>query len=97
MLHTLSRSLLIASTVLWVGCTGTPVTVCEVPNGTGCDECIDGDFTCTYDDVSVTTPACAGCQTRLALHEELCAEGRTDLREDVEDGMVCEGPFDSGE
>ena len=97
MFNMLLRSLFIASAALWLGCTGEPVTVCETPNGTGCNDCLDGEYTCTYDGVSVTTPACAGCQTRLALIYELCAEGRTESRELVEAEIVCEGPFDTEE
>jgi hypothetical protein len=69
-------------------------SVCDPVAGEFCRQCADGEFTCIYDGVSVTTEACQGCQTRIALHDELCALGRTDSRAEVDASMVCE-PVDT--
>lgn len=70
-------------------------SVCDNVEGEFCEQCNNGAVTCTYDGVSVTTESCFGCQTRLALFDELCAQGRTDSRAEVDASMVCE-PADTG-
>lgn len=77
-----------------LGCAEDP-SVCDSVEGEFCYQCNDGAVTCTYDGVSVTTEACDGCQTRLALFDELCAMGRTESRAEVDASMVCE-PADTG-
>jgi len=89
-----SLAWLVLALTLATGCAEEP-GVCDSVDGEACDQCSDGEFTCTYDGVSVTTDACQGCQTRLALFDELCALGRTDSRAEVDASMVCD-PADSG-
>ena len=70
-------------------CSSEPLTVCEVPEGTGCPQCLDGVYTCSYDGVEVTSESCGECGTRIELHEELCAQGSVELRELVEEQIEC--------
>jgi hypothetical protein len=74
-------------------------TVCEsvqtdacalAEENSACDECFDGEVTCTYGDVSATENSCAGCQARSALYRDLCDSGIMDDRSDIEAGVVCE-------
>ena len=92
------RALLLARTflvlTLAVACAKKEASVCDPVADEFCPQCADGEFTCIYDGVSVTTEACQGCQTRIALHDELCTLGRTDSRADVDASMVCE-PVDT--
>jgi hypothetical protein len=71
------------------GCAGE-ATVCEATERYACDQCYGNVYTCSYDGVSLTTRACEGCQARLDLYRELCAQGRTETRAEVDEGMVCE-------
>lgn len=74
---------------LSAGCAEEP-GVCDRVEGEFCTQCSDGAYTCTYEDVSVTTEACGGCQTRLALMDELCGLEPELRRAEVDAAMVCE-------
>ena len=64
---------------------------CEYLNDNeGCDECADGDVTCTFEEVSVTELSCGGCQAHFGLFHELCASGTTVTAAEVLEKMVCE-------
>ncbi len=54
-----------------------------------CDDCDDGDVTCTYGDHSVTQASCGGCQAEAALYQALCDAGVTDSAADIQAGMEC--------
>jgi len=55
-----------------------------------CDECYDGQVTCTYGDASATQASCGDCQARGALYQQLCDSGVGDTQEELEAGTVCE-------
>ena len=80
---------LVLTSSLAMGCAGE-ASVCDSVKGDMCNQCYGDVYTCTYDEVSVTTRACEGCQARFALYDELCALGRTDSRAEVDAAMVCE-------
>ena len=54
-----------------------------------CNECYSGDTTCTYGEYEVTEASCDGCQARSALYREMCADGVTDTRDEIQAGEVC--------
>lgn len=57
-----------------------------------CDECYDGEVTCTYGEFSATEGSCADCQALGALYDQLCDAGVTDGRADIEAGTECSDP-----
>jgi len=64
--------------------------VCDLADGFGlCNQCVDGETTCTYEDVSVTSTSCDECQARSSLYGELCDDGVEASAADVEDGTFC--------
>lgn len=58
----------------------------------GCDDCFDGEVTCSLDGVSVTAGSCGDCQARRALEQALCDAGSTVSRAEIEADEVCEDP-----
>jgi hypothetical protein len=88
--------LLVALTVL-TGCDLAPpvpdtgrVPACDLADEPrSCPECDDGPWTCTFEDVSVTTGACGGCQTKTALYEALCDAGNPASIGDIVGGTEC--------
>ena len=63
---------------------------CALSDDMGCDECADGDVTCSFDGVSETRLSCGDCQAREALYLTLCEVGTTATADEIEMGTVCE-------
>jgi hypothetical protein len=65
--------------------------VCHANDGRGCDDCLTGTVTCSFEGVEVTEPSCEDCQARMALYDALCEAGSTATVSEVDDEAVCEG------
>ena len=76
--------------VLIGGCAPSGSRICAYVEGQGCDSCLDGEVTCTFDGMSRTKPSCGGCQAELSLYLALCEANSTASVEEIQDGMVCE-------
>lgn len=68
---------------------GGDPAACVLYQETGCDECVDGEVTCHYEDYSATAVSCGGCQAQVALYETLCDAGVRDDRATILAGVVC--------
>ena len=77
---------------LALGCSGESTqTACDwLVTSAGCDECADGEVTCSFEDASVTAMSCGGCQAEAGLMQALCDAGSTATAQEILDGMVCE-------
>lgn len=58
----------------------------------GCDDCADGDVTCTFEDFSETAMSCIDCQARGKLYASLCAADVDADRASIEAGTECSEP-----
>ena len=58
----------------------------------GCDDCADGDVTCTYGEYSATEMSCGDCQARGQLYAMLCEADVADERSAIESGTECSDP-----
>jgi hypothetical protein len=54
-----------------------------------CDECYDGDVTCSWGDFSATAASCGECQARGALYRQLCEAEVPGEAALIEDETVC--------
>lgn len=72
------------------GCEPREATVCALPDGLSCHDCLEGVYTCTYGDVSITQGDCFGECTPFDVYAALCAQGSEETLAVVDAGMVCE-------
>ncbi len=63
-------------------------TTCR-PEGVDCPHCLNGTFTCTYDDVTITSGSCDACSTRVEVYDALCGSGRDLPLADVDAELTC--------
>lgn len=69
-----------------VGCGGSTSAACDWAENRGsCDECYDGEMTCTLDGETVTTGTCGDCQALHALSVALCDAGSDVTEQQIED------------
>lgn len=88
----LFASILSAALLTTAGCGGAreeEPTVCA-PEGVACFECAGYPTRCEYDGVEVTIRSCQDCQARVALYEELCADGVEMSLAEIDPEIVCE-------
>lgn len=82
-----SLCLLAVLRLVLAGC--QPPTTCSLPQGLSCNECFTSDHECSFGGVTVAEPSCDGCQARVALYRELCADGQDVDLETVDAEMEC--------
>ena len=71
-----------------IACQGSPDACDLAAEYAGCDECYDGETTCTFEGITVTEASCGECQARGALYRELCDASSTADRATLE-AMAC--------
>ncbi|MCB9686404.1 MAG: hypothetical protein H6735_15285 [Alphaproteobacteria bacterium] len=70
---------------LVAGCGVADSAACDWAENRGsCDECYDGEMTCTLDGQTVTAGTCGDCQALHALSVALCDAGSEVSEEQIE-------------